>query len=37
MHTVKAKGILYDTNAIFTYLHTFKQKNLPKQLSIFDS
>lgn len=30
-------GILYDTNAIFTYLHTFEQKNLPKQLSIFDS
>ena len=30
-------GILYDTNAIFSYLHTFEQKNLPKQLSIFDS
>lgn len=29
-------GIIYDINAIFTYLHTFEQKNLPTQISIFD-
>lgn len=32
----KKNEIVYDINAIFTYLQTFEQKNLPEQMSIFD-
>lgn len=28
-------GILYDTKAVFSYLNTFEQKNLPEQISFF--
>lgn len=32
----KQNGILCDVNEVFGYLHTFEQKNLPKQISLFD-
>jgi len=32
----KQNGILYDANEVFSYLYTFEQKNLPKQISLFD-
>ena len=34
--TCKAHGILHDTKEVFSYLHTFEEKNVPTQLSLFD-
>ena len=32
----KGNGIVCDNNQIFKYLHTFEEKKIPKQLSLFD-
>lgn len=34
--TCKAHGIIHDAKSVFSYLHTFEEKNVPTQLSFFD-